>query len=143
MGLGNHTRTPYRFRGYAGRMATIRRAREADLPAIVGLLADDALGRMREDTSSPVNAAYQAAFSAIADDENQRLMVAVEADGEVVGCLQLTFIPGLSRLGMWRGQIESVRVAAARRGSASARSPWSGAAVAAGIALRECDPHRA
>ena len=38
-----------------------------------------------------------------------------------MGCLQLTFIPGLSRLGMWRGQIESVRVAADQRGSGLGR----------------------
>jgi len=34
----------------------------------------------------------------------------------MVGCLQLSFIPGLSRLGLWRGQIESVRIASSRRG---------------------------
>jgi hypothetical protein len=93
----------------------IRDGVEADLPAIVALLADDALGRLREDTSTPLNAAYRAAFAAIAADENQRLVVAV-AEAEVVGCLQLTFIPGLSRLGLWRGQIESVRVATGRPG---------------------------
>jgi ribosomal protein S18 acetylase RimI-like enzyme len=31
--------------------------------------------------------------------------------------LQLTFIPGLSRTGVWRGQIESVRVAKSARGT--------------------------
>lgn len=39
-----------------------------------------------------------------------------EADGEVVGTLQITFIPGLSYQGAWCGQIEGVRIAAARRG---------------------------
>ena len=48
-------------------------------------------------------------------DPNHLLVVADKA-GEVVGCLQLSFLPGLSRLGMWRGQIEGVRVASSQRG---------------------------
>ena len=40
----------------------------------------------------------------------------------MIGCLQLTFIPGLSRAGMWRGQIEAVRVAAAQRGRGVGRA---------------------
>ena len=31
--------------------------------------------------------------------------------------MQLSFIPGVSRLGSWRGQIEAVRIAATERGS--------------------------
>lgn len=93
-----------------------RHAKEADLPAIIAMLADDALGAKREDNSLPVNAKYLAAFEAIDRDPNQYLAV-VEQTGEIIGCLQLTFIPGLSRLGMWRGQIESVRIASSHRGS--------------------------
>jgi GNAT superfamily N-acetyltransferase len=37
-------------------------------------------------------------------------------DGEVVGTLQLSFLPGIARKGAWRGQIEAVRIAASRRG---------------------------
>lgn len=92
-----------------------RPATQDDLPAIVALLADDALGRTREDPSLPLRAAYLDAFAAITRDPNQLLAVA-EADGVVVGCLQITFIPGLSRIGLWRGQIESVRVASGWRG---------------------------
>jgi GNAT superfamily N-acetyltransferase len=95
---------------------TIRRATEADLPAIVGMLADDALGRQREDPRLPLDAAYLRAFAAIAADPNQILAVAEDADG-VAGTLQLTFLPGLSHKGSWRGQIEAVRIAAGRRGS--------------------------
>ena len=76
--------------------------------------------RSREDASHPPNPAYVAAFAAIGRDPNQMLAV-VEQDGGVVGCLQLSFIPGLSRLGMWRGQIESVRIAAELRGSGLGR----------------------
>jgi GNAT superfamily N-acetyltransferase len=93
-----------------------RSATTADLPAIIALLMDDQLGKLREDLGTPLNPVYLAAFEAIERDPNQLLVVADMA-GEVVGSLQLTFIPGLSRLGMWRGQIEAVRVASSQRGS--------------------------
>ncbi len=92
----------------------IRRARTADLPSIVALLADDELGSTREDISTPLNPRYVTAFESIDSDPNQMLMVA-DADGTIIGCLQLTLIPGLSRKGMLRGLIESVRVSAAHR----------------------------
>ncbi len=97
-----------------------RSATLADLPAIIALLADDKLGHGREDAADPPNPAYVAAFAAIDADANQFLAV-VEEEGRVIGCLQLSFIPGLSRLGMWRGQIESVRIAADRRGDGLGR----------------------
>ena len=95
---------------------TFRRAQAADLPAIVALLADDVLGYLREDASSPPNPKYVEAFQAIDDDPNQLQAVAI-LKGEVIGTLQLTFIPGLARKGATRGQIEGVRIAAAHRGS--------------------------
>jgi GNAT superfamily N-acetyltransferase len=94
---------------------TIQRAKFVDLNAIVRLLADDVIGVSREDTSVPVSAIYQSAFRSIEEDKNQLLCVAKQ-DDRVVGCLQLTFIPGLSRKGMWRGQIEGVRIASDARG---------------------------
>lgn len=100
--------------------ATFRSATEADLPAIVALLSDDNLGETREDPTLPLNRRYMAAFAAIAADRNQYLAV-VEADGAVVGCLQLSFIPNISRLGMWRGQIEGVRIAESHRGGGLGR----------------------
>lgn len=99
---------------------SIRKAIEADLTAIVAMLADDALGTTREDNSSPLNRCYTDAFKAIYSDPNQLLAV-VEHDGKVTGCLQLSFIPGLSRKGMWRGQIESVRIASDTRGGGIGR----------------------
>ena len=93
-----------------------RRAQPADLPAIVALLADDILGQRREDATSPPNPKYFDAFQAILADPNQLQMVATSND-EVIGTLQLTFIPGLARTGAWRGQIEGVRIAATHRGS--------------------------
>jgi len=94
---------------------TFRRAVRADLPSIVELLIDDVIGAQREDGSRPLNAKYVAGFEAIERDENQ-FMAVVEQDGEIVGCLQLTFIPGIARLGMWRGQIEGVRIKSSKRG---------------------------
>jgi ribosomal protein S18 acetylase RimI-like enzyme len=93
---------------------SIRRATAADLPAIIVLLADDTLGATREDIRTPLNLRYADAFAAIDRDANQLLAVVTEDDA-VIGCLQLSFIPGLSRLGLWRGQIESVRIAAGYR----------------------------
>ena len=92
----------------------------SDLPGIVALIADDELGHQREDPSIPLNPKYIDSFAAIDRDPNQILAV-VEDKGVLVGCLQLTFVPGLSRLGMWRGQIESVRIAPANRGKGFGR----------------------
>ncbi len=99
---------------------TIRRARADDLPAIVAMLADDALGATREDASIPLDPRYLQAFDAIDNDPNQLLAV-VDRGGQVTGCMQLTFLPGLSRKGAWRGQIEGVRVAAPERGAGTGK----------------------
>ena len=64
--------------------------------------------------------AHVDAFDALQRDPNQLMAVAVSG-GAVVGCVQISFIPGLSRLGMWRGQIESVRVASRVRGEGIGR----------------------
>jgi len=97
-----------------------RQAVITDLPAIIGLLADDDLGRQREQIGPPPSPNYEMAFYAIEKDSNQ-MLAAAERNGEVIGCLQLTFIPGLSRVGLWRGQIESVRAASKFRGSGLGR----------------------
>ncbi|MFI8262218.1 MULTISPECIES: GNAT family N-acetyltransferase [unclassified Streptomyces] len=92
----------------------IRPATEEDLPAIVAMLADDPLGATREspDDLTP----YLAAFRRLADDPHQHVVVAVR-EGRVVGTLQLTIVPGLSRKGATRSIIEGVRVHADERGS--------------------------
>ena len=92
-----------------------RRARREDLEAIVAMFADDELGRLREDTSLPLNDKYIAAFANIENDDNQYMMV-VDSDEGLIGFLQITFIPYLSRLGSIRGQVESVRVHSRLRG---------------------------
>jgi ribosomal protein S18 acetylase RimI-like enzyme len=91
----------------------LREARADDLPAIAALLADDPLGATREDAHNL--AAYHRAFQAMAAQQGNTLLVAEQA-GRVIGCLQLTIIPGLSRRGLTRALIEGVRVAADSRG---------------------------
>ncbi|MGW4223937.1 N-acetyltransferase family protein [Streptomyces bauhiniae] len=92
----------------------IRPATPDDIPAIVAMLADDPLGAQREspDDLTP----YLAAFERLDADPNQHLVVAVR-DGRVIGTLQLTIIPGLSRKGATRSLIEAVRIHADERGS--------------------------
>lgn len=92
----------------------IRPATAEDLEAIVAMLADDPLGAQREspDDLGP----YLAAFERLANDPQQHLVVAVR-EGKVVGTLQLTIIPGLSRRGATRSIIEGVRIHAEERGS--------------------------
>ncbi|OZV79219.1 GNAT family N-acetyltransferase [Micromonospora echinospora] len=96
-----------------------RTAARADLPAVVALLADDVLGQSREATV--VDEAYERAFADISADPRNHLVVA-EQDGEVVGCLQVTYIPGLGRHGAERALVESVRVRADRRGAGIGRA---------------------
>ncbi len=98
---------------------TFCRAAPDDLPAIVALLADDPIGSERE--SAGTDPCYADAFSAIDGDPNQLLAVA-DRGGRVLGVLQLSFIPGLTRRGMWRGQIEGVRVDAGARGDGIGRA---------------------
>ncbi|MGW0187389.1 N-acetyltransferase family protein [Streptomyces sp. NPDC003362] len=92
----------------------IRAAAAEDVPAIVAMLADDPLGAQREslDDMTP----YLTALDRLAADPNQHLVVAVR-EGKVVGTLQLSIIPGLSRRGTIRSIIEAVRVHAEERGS--------------------------
>ena len=99
----------------AGRAVTVRRATRDDLPRIVAMLHDDGLGKRREDPSLPLDARYVAAFERLDGDEDH-LMLVLQQDDLVVGYLQLSFIPGLSRRGMLRGHIEAVRIAGDRRG---------------------------
>ena len=93
----------------------IRTAIREDVGAIVRLLADDVLGVQRERVEDPVAPVYLTAFDEMTAQTGNELLVA-ERDGEVVGVLQLTIIPGLSRAGMRRAQLEGVRVSSRHRG---------------------------
>lgn len=94
---------------------TFRRATAADLPAIVSLLAEDMLGHSRETAGDTLDPRYVAAFQAVDSDPRQMLVVA-KLEGAVVGTMQLTFLPGIGRMGALRGQIESVHIAEHLRG---------------------------
>ena len=89
----------------------IRRARRDDIAIIVGMLADDALGRARERIEQPLPASYFTAFDKVDGNPGIQLVVAEDGEGNVVGCLQLCVLPGLSSQGASRGLIEDVRVA--------------------------------
>lgn len=91
----------------------IRPATVADVPAIVAMLAEDEIGALREAPGDLTP--YLRAFADIDADGNQVLVVA-EREGELVGTLQLTIIPGMSRKGAKRALVEGVRVGAAARG---------------------------
>jgi ribosomal protein S18 acetylase RimI-like enzyme len=93
----------------------VRRAIAADVPAVVALLADDPLGQQREHVGDSLDADYVAAFTMIAADPNQYLAVCV-IESVIIGCVQISFIPGLTRRGALRGQIEGVRIADGWRG---------------------------
>jgi ribosomal protein S18 acetylase RimI-like enzyme len=93
---------------------SIRGARRNDVGAIVGMLADDPLGRARERIEDPLPKSYLDAFDRLDRDPNIQLVVA-EEQGAVVGCLQLCILPGLSSQGASRALIEDVRVAVDRR----------------------------
>ncbi len=88
----------------------IRKATESDLPAIVQLLANDKLGRLREDYKEPLPQKYYDAFKAINRDQNQELIVFENETEQVIGTIQLSFIPYLTYQGGVRAHIEAVRI---------------------------------
>ncbi|QDZ11049.1 GNAT family N-acetyltransferase [Devosia ginsengisoli] len=98
---------------------TFRDATPADIATIVGLShAGDARGTDTPplDPATLADPRYRAAFDEILADPNHRLIVA-ERDGEVVGTLQISFIPGMPNFGMKRGLLENVHIRADQRGS--------------------------
>lgn len=91
----------------------LRHATRADIPDMVRLLADDALGAGRE-TAQDMEP-YTNAFAAIDADPAHLLIVGElvphgEGAAAVVATFQLSFLPGISRKGAWRSQLEGVRV---------------------------------
>ncbi len=108
------------------RVVAFRSARNEDLPELVRMLADDALGAQREAPSEPLAAGYKDAFSTIQADPNNELVVAV-LNNAVVGMLQLTFIPYLTYQGRSRALIEGVRVSSSARsfGIGEAMLQWA------------------
>ena len=93
-----------------------REATINDLPKIVEMIADDALGKTREEYRIPIPEAYSKAFEEISTDKNQELIVVEHENGEVIGTLQLSFIQYLTYKGGIRAQIEAVRIHKGYRG---------------------------
>ncbi len=86
-----------------------RQASKEDIPTLVEMLSDDELGATREDNSYPLNQSYLDAFLSIEQDPNNELIV-VANNAEIIGMLQLTFIPYLTHIGSCRCLIEGVRI---------------------------------
>jgi GNAT superfamily N-acetyltransferase len=130
---------------------TFRQATAADIAAVVALLADDIKGRTRERVEDPVATCYAEAFARIAASPDNELILA-DLDGRIVGTMQLTRIPGLSRQGLTRVIVESVRVASDLRGQgigetmmrhAIARSKqWGAQLIQLTSDTRRTDAHR-
>ena len=93
-----------------------RKATLSDIAIIVELLADDDLGRKRENFRMPLPSEYSKAFENINADKNQELMVLENEDNEIIGTLQLSFIQYLTYQGGVRAQIEAVRIRKDLRG---------------------------
>lgn len=93
-----------------------RKAELADVASIVRMLAQDKLGRQREDYREPLPQAYVQAFERIDRDPNQELIVLEDPESGIIGTLQLSFIPYLSYRGGIRAQIEAVRIREDQRG---------------------------
>src|SRR5882762_8289697 len=112
----------------------VRPAGSNDVADIVAMLADDALGRGRERIEDPLPPTYLQAFERVARDPNIQLVVAEGESGEVVGCLQLCILPGLSSQGASRALIEDVRVAThcRSRGIGEQMVQWAVAEARAG-----------
>ncbi len=94
----------------------IRKAVKQDVPFIVKLLANDELGKQREDYRQPLPQTYYTAFGRVHQDSNQELMVLVSESDVVIGTLQLSLIPYLTYQGGIRAQIEAVRIHSDYRG---------------------------
>ncbi|MFC9786332.1 GNAT family N-acetyltransferase [Rhodococcus sp. NPDC127528] len=106
------------------RIYRVQRAGRADVSALVALLSDDEIGRLREGAEI---ARYEEAYDAVARDSSHYLAVVRDEDDRIVGTMQLTIVPGLSRGGTTRLQIEGVRVAASERslGVGTAMLEWA------------------
>ena len=94
-----------------------RKATRDDVAEIVAMIADDELGKTRENFRVPLPNEYLSAFENIHADPNQELIVVENDSAEIIGTLQLSFIQYLTYQGGIRAQIEAVRIRRDKRGS--------------------------
>lgn len=92
-----------------------RKAVRGDVPAIIEMIVDDDLGKLRENYQDPLPNDYYKAFDSIDSNQDQELIV-VEQEGEIIGTMQLSFMQYLTYQGGIRAQIEAVRVHKSQRG---------------------------
>ena len=116
---------------------SFRHATRTDVPQVLALLLDDALGATREATDI---APYLTAFDRMQEDGNNHLIVGADPDGTLIATYQITFISGLSLRAARRAQVESVRVASHLRGQGIGHAMFADAearARAAGCVLMQ------
>jgi GNAT superfamily N-acetyltransferase len=92
-----------------------RDATRADIPVVLELCRAGAATPNRYPPLDIGDPGYLKAFQQINADPSHRLIVA-EANGEVVGTLQISLTPGLPDAGRLRGTLENVHVRADERG---------------------------
>lgn len=90
-------------------MISFKEADSNDLEAIVNLLANDELGRIRENASLPLLSNYIDVFHKIKDDPNAYLFVGV-SEHNIIAVAQLNILHYLTYQGGSRALIEGVRV---------------------------------
>jgi GNAT superfamily N-acetyltransferase len=122
------------------RSLTVRRAVDADLAALMALLADDPVSASRGDVASAADeSAYRAALLELLADPANEVVVGADDDGTPLAMAQLTRIPGLARRGATRLLVEAVRVRSDHRsagiGGALMRWVTGTAAPALGASL--------
>ena len=93
-----------------------RAAKRADVIEIVRMIANDKLGKLREDFKEPLPEKYYTAFENITNDSNQELIVLEDEQDGIIGTFQLSFIQYLTYQGGIRAQIEAVRIREDQRG---------------------------
>lgn len=91
-----------------------RAATSGDLERILNLLADDPLGKYPDLCNPAERSVYALALDAIIGYPHSDLYVTEDVE-TIVGCFQLTIVPGLIRWGGWKALIEAVRVDSRRR----------------------------
>lgn len=93
----------------------MRRARESDLPALIALFAEDAVGGHGDTTDPEAFDDYLRAFHVIDASANEQLFVA-EQDGDVVGTFEIMFNRTLTGRGGLIMVVEAVQTRVDMRG---------------------------
>lgn len=108
----------------AGRTFRVQRATREQVGVIADLLSDDEFSQDREGAELE---RYEAAYDTVVRNRSNYLGVVLDGSDVVVATVQLTVIPGLSRGGATRLQIEGLRVAKSERaqGLGTALVEWA------------------